>query len=169
MTKTKRHPNVTNISDMEASPFGKGKFGFVAKGIALQSGAKHLGCNWFEVAPGRTAFPHHFHTGIEEGIYILNGTATMRLGKDTVELRSGDYIAFPQGPDYAHSMTNSGKEPLQYLAFSNKNNVDVVGYPDSKKIAVMAVSDPSQWPPQNPWVRTIIKEQPSVDYYEGEL
>lgn len=166
---TKRHPNIVNINEIEANQFGKGKFGFASRGIALQAGAKLIGCNWFEVLPGKTAFPHHFHTGIEEGIYILNGTGSLRIGKDTVEVRAGDYIAFPQGPAYAHSMINSGTEPLQYLAMSNKNNVDVVGYPDSKKLAVMALSDPSEWPPKNPWVRTIFKEQPSVDYYDGEL
>lgn len=165
----RRHPNVINVDEIEAMRSGKGKFGFGVKGIALQAGAKQIGCNWFEVEPGKTAFPFHYHTGIEEGIFIISGSGVIRIGESKVNVRSGDYIAFPAGPAHAHAMTNSGSETLRYLTFSNKSQVDIVGYPDSKKLAVMAVSDASEWPPKNPWVRTIFKEQTSVDYYEGEV
>ena len=36
-------------------------------------------------------------------------------------------------PDYAHALTNTGSQPLQYLVFSNQNTTAIVGYPGSRK------------------------------------
>ena len=164
----KKHSQIVSLSEVEATEFGKGRFGFKSKRLAAHAGAQAIGCNWFELAPGQTAFPYHYHAGIEENIFVLNGVGTLRIGSDRIEVKLGDYMAFPAGPQFAHSLENTGQKPLQYLAISNKSSVDVVGYPDSKKVAVMATPDPNEWPPQSAWVKMLIKEQPSVDYFDGE-
>jgi uncharacterized cupin superfamily protein len=163
----RRHAQVVNVDEVEAMERPKGRFGAKAKRLGTPAGARQIGFNWMELQPGKTSFPFHYHTGIEEGLYILSGTAELRIGADTVQVRQGDYIAFPAGPDHAHALTNSGQQPLQYLAFSNQNTTDITGYPDSKKFAFAAMPDPTTWP-NGMWVRKLIKDQESVDYFEGE-
>ena len=163
----RRHPNVVNVDELEVMSRGKGRFGANARRLANSAGAKAIGMNWMELAPGKTSFPYHWHTGVEEGVYILSGTAELRLGGAKIPVRAGDYAAFLPGPDHAHTLTNTGTEPLRYLSFSNQNITDVCGYPDSKKFAFAGIADPSQWP-NGMYVRRLIKDQESVDYYEGE-
>ena len=165
---SQRHPNVNNINDIEPRVVEKGtKFGFSGKRLGAASGNTALGCGYFEVPPGRCAFPNHFHCAIEEGIYIIEGEGEARIGKDTVKIGTGDYIAYPAGPEYSHSLKNTGKTALKYLCLSNISTTDVVGYPDSKKIAGVGCMDPITGF-KDAKVLFIHKEQPSVDYYEGE-
>ena len=163
----RRHPHVVNIDEVEPMRRFKGRFGATAKRLGAPAGAKKLGFNWMELEPGMTSFPFHWHAGIEEGIYILSGSGEMRIGKDKVPVRAGDYVAFPAGPDYAHTLTNDGEQPLEYLVFSDMNTTDVLGYPDSKKLAFGAMPDLTMWP-NGMWVRKMIKDQESVDYFDGE-
>jgi uncharacterized cupin superfamily protein len=163
-----RHPNVTHIKEVEARVVEKGKkFAFTGKKIAAASGAAALGCGYFEVPPGRSAFPNHYHCANEEGVFILEGQAEARIGKDTVIVGQGDYIAYPVGPEFSHSIKNTGTIPLKYLCLSTMLPTEVVGYPDSKKLAAVGCADPKTGV-LGAKVRFIIKEQPSVDYYEGE-
>ncbi|MBL8013814.1 MAG: cupin domain-containing protein [Candidatus Omnitrophica bacterium] len=163
----KKHPNVTHVSEVEPRVVQKGKFAFMGKRLAAPSGAAQLGCGWFEVPPGKTAFPHHYHCANEEGIYILEGQGGARIGSETVNVGPGDYISYPAGPESAHSLKNTGAGPLRYLCFSTVHSTEIVGYPDSKKIAGVGCVDPKTGI-MGAKVKFIIKEQPSVDYYEGE-
>jgi len=52
--------------------------------------------------------------------------------------------------------------PLVYLCVATNVKCEVVGYPDSKKIAAMTGSS---W--ERPWVRQIFRDE-SLDYYDGE-
>lgn len=164
----KKHPNVTHLTEVEPRIGEKGtKFAFTGKRLGPSSGAGMLGCSWYEVPPGKTAFPNHYHCANEEGVYILEGSGETRIGKDTVTVGVGDYIAYPPGPEYSHSLKNTGTGPLRYLCLSTMLRTEVVGYPDSKKLAAVGLSDPKTGP-MGAKVKFIIKEQPSVDYYEGE-
>jgi uncharacterized cupin superfamily protein len=163
----RRHPNVVNVDEVESMERAKGRFGVTGRRLGAPAGARAIGFNWMELAPGRSSFPYHYHTGIEEGLFILSGTGELRIGQEKVAVRSGDYAAFPAGPDHAHTLTNTGSEPLRYLSFSNQNTTDICAYPDSNKFAFAAMPDPSKWP-QGMWVYRLIKDQPSVGYYDGE-
>jgi uncharacterized cupin superfamily protein len=165
----RRHPNVMNLSDAPSRTQEKGtKFGFVAKSLGQATGAAGIGCSWYEVPPGRAAFPAHFHCANEEALFVLEGEGTLRIGKDTVALRAGDYVTLPTGPDYAHKLTNTGAAPLRYLCMSTLGKgAEVVGYPDSKKIGAMGV--PATWRfPEPAWVRLVARADAGVDYYDGE-
>ena len=164
---SRRHPNVVNIEELGALGRGKGRFGISARRLGKPAGAKAIGINHVELQPSKTSFPCHFHTGIEEGIYVLSGSGEMRIGPARVPVKAGDYIAFPPGPDHAHTLTNTGQQTLQYLSLSNQNTTDVVGYPDSNKFLFIGMADPTTWP-EGMWVRRMIKDQESVDYFEGE-
>ena len=163
----RRHPNVINLDEIDARSTEKGtKFGASFKQLGSSTGASAVGCNWFEVAPGRSAFPFHYHCAIEEAIFVISGRGTLRIGEESVLLRPGDYVTFSAGPDNAHRLDNTGSTPLQYLCMSSRAVADVVGYPDSGKIA--AVANPRANFFDQPWVRGIYRAEETVDYYEGE-
>jgi uncharacterized cupin superfamily protein len=169
---TKRHAQVINKDEVEASTMGQGGFGHAMRRLGAQAGGRALGCSYIEVEPGKTGFPHHFHSAVEEALYILEGTGTLRIGDATVALRAGDYIGLPPGPDFTHQLTNDGAVPLRYLAMSGptgQTTMDVVGYPDSKKVAFYAGVTPGKSWRDGAWVFKLIKEdQPKIEYYEDE-
>ena len=171
MSQPRRHKQVVNVEDVEVREQKQGGFALSSRRLGASAGARALGCSHFELAPGKTAFPYHFHSALEEAIYVLDGRGTLRIGPDSVELRAGDYVALPPGPDFAHALTNTGEAPLRYLCMSSPAapaTMDIVLYPDSKKISFAAGIEPGKTP-RDGWVFKIIKEdQPPVGYYDGE-
>lgn len=164
--KTKRHPNVVNVNEVEAGSHEKGvRFSCVDRHLGYYTGGKGIGCTWYEVPPGKVAWPYHYHTANEESLYVLEGTGTLRIGKEEVAVGPGDYASFPVGPDHAHQLINTGSTPLRYLCFSTMHLVEVVGYPDSDKIGAMAwKADMS-----GAVVRSMRKRADGdVDYWDGE-
>jgi uncharacterized cupin superfamily protein len=134
--------------------------------LGVPAGAKAVGCNHFEVPPGRSAFPRHYHCAIEESLFILEGEGTLRIGEETVSVRAGDFVALPAGPGHAHRLDNTSDAPLRYLCISSKAVADVVGYPDSDKILAVANPSPNFFDP--PWVRAVFKADQTVGYFDGE-
>ncbi len=171
MAAERRHPHVVGLEEIAEEAQGQGNFGFRRRRLGFQAGGKGLGCSLLEVAPGKTAFPFHFHSAFEEAIYVLEGTGSLRIGDQRVEVRAGDYISFPPGPEQAHALTNSGATPLRYLAMSAPAvpiTLDIVGYPDSKKVAFAAGVDPMKGL-RSAWLMKIVKEdQPSLGYFDDE-
>src|SRR5262245_44417745 len=108
----RRHKQVVNIEEVAARDEQRGSFGFHARRLGTEAGSRALGCGHFEVPPGKTAFPFHFHSNFEEAIYVLAGTGTLRVGDAQVAVRAGDYVAFPPGPESAHALTNTGTTAL---------------------------------------------------------
>jgi uncharacterized cupin superfamily protein len=171
LVSERRHPQVVNVDDIEPRHEDRGGFGFHARRLGTEAGSRALGCSHLELAPGKTAFPFHFHSNFEEAIYVLAGTGTLRLGDASVAVRAGDYIAFPAGPTSAHALTNTGATALTYLCFSGPATpvtLDVVAYPDSKKVAYAAGVDPVKGWRGGAWVLGMHKEQPPSDYYLDE-
>ena len=166
-----RHPRVVNVDEVEPTSTTQGNFVFQRRRLGAPAGARALGCSHYELPPGKTAFPFHFHTNTEEAIYVLEGTGTARLGGDAVAVRAGDYLAMPAGPDAPHALTNTGATPLRYLAFSSPATpiaIDVVAYPDSKKVAYAAGVDP-QKSLRDAWLFKVLKDDtPSAGYYDDE-
>jgi uncharacterized cupin superfamily protein len=165
----RRHPNVVNIAELEGRPSAMGtKFAAVTKPLAVSTGARGVGCTWTEVPPGKTAWPRHFHCVNEEALFILEGEGTLHIGEATVPVRPGDHVTFPVGPDFAHQLLNTGTAPLRYLSLSTLHTADVVGYPDSKKIAATALPSVDPAGRAQPWVRVIAYADSKVAYYDGE-
>ncbi|HEY5677991.1 MAG TPA: cupin domain-containing protein, partial [Myxococcales bacterium] len=119
---------------------------------------KGIGASWFEIQPGKKAFPHHFHLANEEAVFVLEGEGVLRLGDEEHRLRAGDYVAFPPGPP-GHQIVNRGTVPLRYLALSTMREPEVAVYPDSKKIGVLS---------RTHGLTSVHRQDASVDYYEGE-
>jgi len=129
---------IVNLADLPLSDNGNGK-SFQAKlaRIAPMLGLKSIGCTLIVPPPGKRAYPHHRHHVGSELFYVLSGSGSVRLDGETKPIRAGDLIGNPPGAE-AHQIVNSGTQELRYLAFSDVNEVDIIEYPDSDKIAAAA-------------------------------
>jgi uncharacterized cupin superfamily protein len=160
-----RHENVTHLSDVpsEAMKIPEGSsFGGIRQRVGAVIGAKKLGYSFFIVPPGKAAFPFHLHNGNEEMIYILEGEATLRLGKDEMPVSSGTFVACPPGPDHPHQLINTSKKNLRYLVVSTMEYPDISEYPDSNKIGAYVTSAAGGG------FRALYRKDANVSYYEGE-
>ena len=129
---------VINIDDVPLMDRGNGKRFAVKWGrVGPLVGLNGLGCAVHVVPPGKKAFPFHRHHVMDELFFIVSGEGEYRFGDTTVPVRSGDIVAAPAGTQ-AHQLINTGSNDLRYLGISTIGGVDVVDYPDLKKIAVAA-------------------------------
>jgi uncharacterized cupin superfamily protein len=163
MTTSRRHPNVINKDEIEPTETGQGKFHVRGRRFGPHAGNLQLGGQLLELLPGERSFPFHYHCANEETCYVISGRGTVRIGDARVAIRAGDWIAHPVGPDGAHQMINDGDEPLVYLCISTQHKCEVVGYPDSKKVAMAAGPSFAQ-----AWVRQIHRAGESLGYYDDE-
>ena len=137
------------------------------KQLGKPGGSREIGCSLYEIPPGKRPFPYHFHTANEEAMFVLSGSATLRLDGREVRIRAGDYVAFPVGPAGAHQVINDTDEPIRILMISTMLEPDVAVYPDSNKIGVFAGSAPGG----DPTVRSVFAFLPlaaKVDYWHEE-
>jgi uncharacterized cupin superfamily protein len=143
------------------------RFGYRRKLLGLAAGARKLGCGLFEVPPGKRAFPFHYHLANEEALYILEGAGTLRLGKEEHAVGAGHFMIFQTGSESAHQLINTGTAPLRYLCISTMISPEVAGYPDSKKLGIIA-GHVTGAPPSASAVRKYFAEDSDLNYYEGE-
>jgi uncharacterized cupin superfamily protein len=121
-------------------------------------GSERIGGSLYELPPGQTTFPYHFHYGNEEWMVVVTGEPTLRSPDGEQRLRPGDVVCFPRGPEGAHQIRNDGDEPTRVLLLSTLRSPDVVRYPDSDKIRASTGTEDSA-----NFVRSA-----AVDYWEGE-
>ncbi len=141
-----------------------------ASGHALLSpglGARKLGYNLTEIPPGKKAFPYHFHHVNEELFLVLSGTGSIRTPDGESPLKPGDLVSCPPGPEGAHQIVNTGKEPLRYLALSTVEDPELVEYPDAGKYGVIAGRKPGR-PITDAAFHAFAFTKDRVDYWEGE-
>ncbi|GMG80894.1 hypothetical protein LNKW23_01060 [Paralimibaculum aggregatum] len=101
--------------------------------LARLTGLARTGVNLVRVAPGRRAFPTHRHHREEEWVYVLSGTAEIRIGAALHRLGPGGFAAFPAGGE-AHSVRNPGDaEPLLCLMGGETTETEAVDFPDQGK------------------------------------
>lgn len=164
---------IINLNDIELKPRPES---FAAPGLAANRfdakmgsvasiiGAKHLGYNITLIPPGKSAFPQHNHHVNEEMFLILDGNGEFTVGDETYAIKAHDIIACPPGgSETAHQITNTGTEPLRFLAVSTKLSPEFVEYPNSGKFGVYATRGNGQ-----ERFRFLGREESSLDYWEGE-
>ena len=163
MAESSRHPNIVNTSDLPAMEMNQGKHRLKMRRLGAATRGQMIGAMHTEVAPHSVSFPFHYHCATEEAIYVLSGSGLARIGDARVRIGAGDWIAFPPGPEHPHQMINDTDEPLVYVCVSALlQKVDVVGYPDSRKVAASAGTF------EKPIHRWISKQGESLDYWADE-
>ena len=68
------------------------------------------------VQPGFPGPPPHVHERLHDMFYVLEGTLTMRLGDDTIELAAGGFACVP--PGVVHTFSNPSATPVRFLNFN---------------------------------------------------
>ena len=112
----------------------------------------------YELPPGKSAYPYHYHLKNEETFFILRGEGLLRTPEGERAVKAGDLLFFPAGEDGAHKLTNTSEtEMLVYLDFDIVHDLDVTMYPDSGKIGIWGMD-----------TNKIYRIGDDVDYYEGE-
>jgi uncharacterized cupin superfamily protein len=164
MTASETKP-VVNVADVPLADRGNGKQFAVKWGRAGPLlGLQGLGCAVHVVPPGKKAFPFHRHHVMDELFFIVSGAGEYRFGDERSPLRAGDLVSAPAGGK-AHQIINTGTEELRYLGISTMAGVDIVDYPDSKKIAVAAGVKNADF--KTATYVGLGRIQPA-DYYDGE-
>jgi uncharacterized cupin superfamily protein len=136
----------------------QGNFAYRRKRLGAAVGGQKLGASWFEIPPGKKAFPFHYHLANEEALFVLEGEGVLRSGEEETSLRAGDFVAFTAGPP-GHQVINRSAGPLRYLTVSTMIEPEVAVYPDSKKVGMLARSQ---------GLASVHRQDAAVDYYEGE-
>ena len=123
-----------------------------------------LGMSLYEVLPGQTQCPYHFHHGNDELLLVLHGRPTLRTPEGERELERGDFVHFPKGPAGAHQVINRSDEPARYIVGSSKASPEVCEYPDSGKVAAASREASTR----RERLLTVHRFDDEVDYFDGE-
>ncbi len=145
---------------------GPGNFETFRKPMTPTSDTCNLGCSRYRVEPGKTALPFHHHSGNDEAIFMLSGEVSLRLGEDTHTLKAGDYVTFPANSGIAHQVRNVSDNAAEFLCISTMEKTDIVFYPDSKKVGVMAGIAPGG--EADGWSNVSFMQHDTVEYWQGE-
>ena len=135
-------------------------FSWRSASIGERLGARKLGASVYELVPGERSFPYHYEYGAEEWLVVLSGRPTLRVPDGEHELRAGDVVCFPEGPEGAHLVRNDSDEPVRFLIASTKGAPQLAFYPDSDKIGI--------WPGNDADPPRLFRRDAAVDYWEGE-
>jgi uncharacterized cupin superfamily protein len=161
---------IINIEELEYREWHHGRsFSGRMGEIGEAIGAEKLGYNLTVVPAGKRAFPFHCHHAIEEMFFILEGEGEIRMGEETLTLRTGDVVCCPTGgPETAHQIVNTMDQgDLKYLAVSSMAYPDICQYPDSDKTLLS-----HRWQDatgESHTLRRILSaDQGQVDYWSGE-
>ena len=111
-----------------------------------------------EIPPGKAAYPYHYHAGVTEVFFILEGTGELRTPDGLRTVTQGDFIVCPPGPVGAHLLRNPSEAPLRYVDFDTTSGVDAPFYPDSGKVSIIV----------NGEFTGPFRLSSEVDYYDGE-
>ncbi len=159
--------NIVNQDQIAWSAAAQGKFRYRRKAFTAAAGMQLLGASIYEIDPGASAFPRHYHCANEEAIFVLEGEGTLALGDAESPVRAGDLIALPRGADYAHRLSNSSQQPLRYLCFSTMIEPEVAVYADSNKVGFFVGSAPGG-PKELRRLAGIFRFESLAGYFDGE-
>lgn len=118
-------------------------------------GADLIGASVYELDEGQQTFPYHFHHGVEEWLFVVDGSPKLRGREGERTLRRGDLVCFPSGPEGAHAVRGAGRIVL----FSTRARPSISVYPDSDKVGVRG---------EGAEEHLDFRRGDSVDYWEGE-
>jgi uncharacterized cupin superfamily protein len=144
-----------NLFDMDPSDWSHGQmregFRWRSSQLGRLLGATRIGGSVYDLGEGERTFPYHFHHGMEEWLIVIEGTPILRAQGFERELKAGDVVCFPTGPEGAHQVRGPGT----VLILSANRSPEVTEYLDSGKIGVR--------PPGK-----VLRADAEVDYWEGE-
>lgn len=150
--------NAANYEDRGGPP------GFRARRarIGYELGTELVGLSLWQLPPGESAYPYHFHYSDEEVVIVIEGRPSLRTPDGTRVMEEGEAVRFPLGEDGAHQISNHTDIPVTFLALSSHGRPDIVVYPDSEKLGA------SERRPDGTGLRHFFRIPDAVDYWDGE-
>jgi uncharacterized cupin superfamily protein len=122
-------------------------------------GMLKLGASVYDLPPGQSICPYHYEYGEEEALIVLEGTPTLRHPGGSDRLGPWDAVAFPEGPDGAHAVSNDTQETVRVLMFSTIGLPGATVYPDSDKIGIWTGNEDDD---------AMVFRSSKVAYFDGE-
>jgi uncharacterized cupin superfamily protein len=120
-----------------------------------------MGAGLYDADPDRWIWPYHYHYGVEEWLYVIDGAPVLRDPHGERTLAPGDFVCFPTGPAGAHGVGGPGRMLL--LSEGGWPGVSVAVYPDSDKVG------PRPGDTGVPGLDNLdFRRQDAVDYWYGE-
>jgi uncharacterized cupin superfamily protein len=121
-------------------------------------GGERIGAALYDLPDGERTWPYHYHHGVEEWLYVVAGSPTVRTPAGEQTLRPGDVLCFPGNERGAHAVTGPGK----VLILSANRTPSIAVYPDSDKIGLRPGPEAGRRD------NVDFRRQDAVDYWEGE-
>ena len=149
----KRYNILTGDLDRQSERDGYRWLG--SRGLGDRLGAERIGASVFELEPGELTFPYHYHHGIEEWLYVIAGSPTVRTPAGERTLEVGDLVCFPTGAEGAHTVRGPGR----VMVLSANRSPSISAYPESGKLGTR---------PADAADRLNFRRADAVDYWEGE-
>lgn len=101
--------------------------------LTRQVGGELVGVSLWEVPPGETAYPYHWHLSQEEVVVVLEGRPKLRTPEGWRQVERGEVLFFAAAEEGAHQISNPGEETVRFLAVANQRP-DIIIYPESGKV-----------------------------------
>lgn len=150
---------VTNIDSINAKHKCELGYEFNKYEVTKRSDFSQAYICFYEVMPGKSVYPKHYHSYNTECFYIISGEGRVETGEDEFNIKTGDIIVFPCGEKGTHKLINTSlDQKLVYIDFDTTNSPDIVHYVDSNKIGIIEHNISS----------TFYRKEDNVDYYDGE-
>ena len=151
---------VTKLENLEGRHTqGAGSFEYTKYQVTRRKDFDQCYVSFYEVPPGKSAYPKHFHNYNSECFYIISGEGMLETEDGFVQVSAGDIMVFPCGKAGTHKLTNTSEtENLLYLDFDTTNSPDIIEYPDSGKIGMIEFGKKEAF----------FRGDSNVDYYDGE-
>jgi uncharacterized cupin superfamily protein len=111
------------------SPYREKLAGRKKRRLAAAYGLDKYGVNLTELAPGASSSELHWHTRLDEFIYVLKGNPTLFYGDTEEVLEPGQCIGFPSGAEIGHTLVNCTEQPVHVLEIGDRAPGDVCHYP----------------------------------------
>lgn len=132
--------------------------------LGRQAGSSDLGASLFEIAPGESPFPYHFHYGNEEMLLVIQGRPHLRETGGWRQLEEGEVVAFPTGEDSAHQIQNRSDETVRVVVVSEMKAPEIGVYPDSGKVGNWSFAPGSG----EDGLRHFSRLEDGIEYADGE-
>ena len=120
------------------------------------AGAKGVGANRIEIAPGKLSTPPHSHGASEEIYYVLGGSGLAWQDEEVCEVGPGDCIV--QVANHFEHTLRGGPDGLDVLVFGTRHPTEIGWLPRSNAIRI-----------GYPWVEGRVDDPWDVEEQVGEL
>jgi len=151
--------SIKRFEDCESFRDGNdGQYEYDERPAIPEEGTKHCIVCFYEIPPGKSNYPYHYHLDQEEVFYIINGEGILKTPDGEKRVSAGDLVFFPAGESGAHKLTNASEtETLRYIDFDTIAEMDVAVYPDSGKVGIWSEK-----------LNKVFRLADKAGYYDGE-